>query len=338
MASPRKRIEFIDLAKGICIILVVLVHSTTSSDQYRFLQALLMPLYFFLAGIFFKEYSGFWATFLNKTDRLLVPAAFFLAIYLLCSMAGHIVIGKDPRESFDIFAPPSQGFRINNAIWFLISLFWQCMIFLAVVKISPSFIIRALIVVILTSIGLICSTHKIILPLNLDSALTALPFFFAGFCYRKANMLNAKRFEWATLCRSIAFIALALWLAKINNYNVIYYQANTFGGFPIIAYFESLALILALLDICRAVKYIPFVSYCGEFSIIILGTHLIFVLAASNLEKYFHADFPEFAVFLIALVFSALMIKPFRKFFPKFTAQKNLFSTPKSLNKYSDKK
>lgn len=58
-----QRIEFIDLAKGICILLVVSVHvfGSTGAISGKFLgitNIFRMPLYFLLSGLFFKTYGG----------------------------------------------------------------------------------------------------------------------------------------------------------------------------------------------------------------------------------------------------------------------------------------
>ena len=52
--SSSNRIEFIDLAKGICILLVVLLHFNDRWFNLPNLTALRMPLYFTLSGLFFK--------------------------------------------------------------------------------------------------------------------------------------------------------------------------------------------------------------------------------------------------------------------------------------------
>ncbi len=52
----QKRIEFIDLAKGICILLVITVHVT--SFNVPVIQSMRMPLYYILSGLFFKDYGG----------------------------------------------------------------------------------------------------------------------------------------------------------------------------------------------------------------------------------------------------------------------------------------
>lgn len=52
-----QRIDFIDLAKGVCIFLVVIGHCGVPIDIPGF-EIVRMPLYFILSGLFFKEYGG----------------------------------------------------------------------------------------------------------------------------------------------------------------------------------------------------------------------------------------------------------------------------------------
>ncbi|MDY4684793.1 MAG: acyltransferase family protein, partial [Sodaliphilus sp.] len=75
------RIEYIDLAKGICILLVVLFHL---KEMYKvhscldvYLYSTLIPLYFFLSGYVFKTYGGWNEFILKKIKRLIIPFAFF---------------------------------------------------------------------------------------------------------------------------------------------------------------------------------------------------------------------------------------------------------------------
>ena len=49
--SGKKRIEFIDLAKGVCILLIILGHCGVAVD-YPGLTAMRTPLYLTLAGLF----------------------------------------------------------------------------------------------------------------------------------------------------------------------------------------------------------------------------------------------------------------------------------------------
>ncbi|MBQ6069876.1 MAG: acyltransferase family protein [Bacteroidales bacterium] len=78
----KPRIAYLDLAKGLCISLVVLFHATTyfpiEMPADHALKSMRLPLYFFLSGCFFKPYSGFIDFLKHKTNKLLIPLFFGL--------------------------------------------------------------------------------------------------------------------------------------------------------------------------------------------------------------------------------------------------------------------
>lgn len=69
----KERIKFIDLAKGFCIILVVLNHICVLTGFKTVIDVQLasfrMPLYYILSGLFFKEYNGFFDFIIRKTNK-----------------------------------------------------------------------------------------------------------------------------------------------------------------------------------------------------------------------------------------------------------------------------
>lgn len=69
------RIVFVDLAKGICICLVVLYHvyGEIAGRVFEITNMFRMPLYFVLSGLFFKPYSSFNSFTKKKTNKLLIP-------------------------------------------------------------------------------------------------------------------------------------------------------------------------------------------------------------------------------------------------------------------------
>lgn len=78
METRHKRIEFIDLAKGVCIIMVVMGHCGCPLEIPGW-TIVRMPLYFILSGLFFKDYGG-WTNFLiKKVNKILIPFLFFLS-------------------------------------------------------------------------------------------------------------------------------------------------------------------------------------------------------------------------------------------------------------------
>jgi fucose 4-O-acetylase-like acetyltransferase len=78
--NTNKRIDFVDLTKGICIILVVMAHidgAFAKFDESSMISCFRMPLYFFISGIFFKSYEGFAGFLIRKINKLLIPFTFF---------------------------------------------------------------------------------------------------------------------------------------------------------------------------------------------------------------------------------------------------------------------
>lgn len=78
-----KRIEYIDLMKGICIVLIILLHcGVTFSNEVldSMFKCFRIPLYFFLSGLFFKEYGGFKDFCIRKVNKLLIPYVFFVYV------------------------------------------------------------------------------------------------------------------------------------------------------------------------------------------------------------------------------------------------------------------
>ena len=84
----KKRIEYIDLVKGICILMVVWIHCTrekgTPLDNLFF--CIRMPLYFFLSGMFFKSGISFIDFIIKKINKLIIPFIFFFCFSLLLEL------------------------------------------------------------------------------------------------------------------------------------------------------------------------------------------------------------------------------------------------------------
>ena len=85
--NTNKRIDFVDLTKGICIILVVMAHidgAFAKFDESSMISCFRMPLYFFISGIFFKSYEGF-AGFLPVCFTSSFIFSFRLSAFISCS-------------------------------------------------------------------------------------------------------------------------------------------------------------------------------------------------------------------------------------------------------------
>jgi len=79
-----RRINFIDIARGIGILLVVMGHNdlvALSPSMHKFIFSFHMPLFFFLSGYFLNSTTDFWTFVKKRYNGLLKP--FFFAIFII---------------------------------------------------------------------------------------------------------------------------------------------------------------------------------------------------------------------------------------------------------------
>ena len=90
----KKRVQYIDIAKGIGILLVVLGHNDMGAYHpmlHRFIYAFHMALFFFLSGIFFNPDRPFKTLFKKRFDGLIKPLIFaILLIYGISVFFGNM--------------------------------------------------------------------------------------------------------------------------------------------------------------------------------------------------------------------------------------------------------
>lgn len=306
----KKRIEFIDTAKGFCIILVVMTHVLDDCHHINYplqvqLESVRMPLYFILSGLFFKTYSGFIDFTLHKVNKILIPFLFFNSLFLM--------VGA--------YVAPHVGDALRNwnvPLWFLLCLFEMNVIFCALrllVKNDVALMAIAL------ALGVVFSFAGT-LPFRVGTAFSCLPFFVFGYFLRqKTDFLTND----PSVAHTIALCVSALVLTTLFS-GVCYYLNNDFHMNIIALYLCGITGTLAILSISNHLRVVPFISYVGRYSLIVLISHYPIVRMTNvfitrldfdpNLLAAFH--------FVLTLALSALLIAPIKRFIPHFVAQKDL--------------
>jgi len=91
------RIQSVDIARGLCIILVVWGHNAQFTDTVinHALWSIRMPMMFFVAGSFISLKQGFWQLAHQKADALLKP---FVVMALLQAPARMAIGETDPAS------------------------------------------------------------------------------------------------------------------------------------------------------------------------------------------------------------------------------------------------
>ena len=339
MQSTTKRIEYIDLAKGMCILLVVLSHMMAyykvSFPYDSVLKCFRMPLYFFLSGVFFKQYEGFWGFFKRKVNKLLIPFAFF---YLAFGVALPIVLYNHCGIKMQIFNPKlgigesllqigAENFP-NAAIWFLLCLFDVNIFFYIIYIIAKRFGTCSTAVVIALSAaagvaGMTLSYFRCNLPLYIDTALTAVPFFACGYLLNRKS--GALRYGWKYDRYLWWAVAACIGVLMLLAYPLDY-RSNYFANCYFTAHICGMAGTMMTLFIAKKLRHVPVVTYWGRYSIMILCTHqVLYQLLNIALKQYVPFGWSRLAVNMAIVMMLYFLIIPFmRRCMPHVTAQKDV--------------
>lgn len=323
MVETKKRIDFIDLAKGVCIIMVVVGHCGAPINIPGW-EIVRMPLYFILSGLFFKDYGGWIKFLIRKTNKILIPFVFFymlgyLGYYLIKVFVPSLLI-TDATGICDIF---NNRQLFNGPIWFLLALFWCNIIFCTISLYIKQDFIRIIVVCILGGIGwYLGNVIHVFVPLFFDVALTALPFFAFGYYLKHTKILYPNQYDKYNVLFVLVFWLIAFVLTRTTHYRLSLHY-NGLEGWA--TYFISVSSVMSILFLCKIIKRIPLISYMGRYSIILLCTHhLIYRPIKVLLAEFMDGHLLPILVALITLLISTALIPFCIKYIPWFTAQKDL--------------
>ncbi|MGM9803488.1 MAG: acyltransferase family protein [Muribaculaceae bacterium] len=341
MVQPavKQRIEYIDLAKGFCILLVVashiLAYYRTALPYDSVMKCFRMPLYFFLSGVFFKQYESFFGFFKRKVNKLLIPFAFFyltlgIVVPAILYKYGVKLLAYDPRMG--IGEQLLQFWELekfpNAPIWFLLCLFEVNMLFYVIFMVARRMRWHATYLIAAMSVacgvaGMLMSYHRVLLPCYFDTALTSMPFFAMGYILnRKTRVMQrgwrGDKYLWLVVVMSVL---LLMWLAYPLDY-----RSNYFAGCYFTAHLCGVVGTLMTLFIAKMLKHIPLITYWGRYSIMILCTHqLVYQLLEMWLKSFVPRGWWRIGTCMtLTMMVYVLLIPVMRKLLPHVTAQRNV--------------
>ena len=175
----KQRVEYIDILKGLGIILVVLGHVTLNSDLYHFIYAFHMPLFFIVSGMFLHDKPRF---IRKQAKSLLIPYlsfGFLTYVYwwLVESRFRELPIGETFFSQFVNLFVPTGTQHCNVVLWFLPCLFLACV---TCNYLNSKINLKSLKILIL--FGLICCVGYIEngYPFYIGQTSQALPYLLSG--------------------------------------------------------------------------------------------------------------------------------------------------------------
>ena len=291
--AENKRIEWVDIARGIAIILVVLGHSQVGRDLFNYLYSFHVPLFFFVAGITFRfDKESDFSSFVKKRFlRLLVPyytfgmiaiAAFYLANKLgvgALDMFGYSPTLLQMFKSLLYGSGENHALYFYQALWFLPCMFSVCLISYGICKSALCFkeknrnavilCCAGLFVILTFAIRVFCSSLS--LPLGLVQSFVHIPFFLLAVVLRSSELLcTNKRLSNALLAFILIFTGAFVSIG--HNFCVAQFKLITIHAI-LIAYAVGVVSCLGYIKLCMAVHHSRVVSFVGQWTLPILVLH-----------------------------------------------------------------
>ena len=263
------------MMKGIAIILVIVGHMNIPIYISKIIYSFHMPLFFILAGYFFRPKSGVVESVKKDVQRLLIPyfvVVLFLAIYgcfvhgvIEYNFATYLASGN----LLIIIYPDGINWMGKQtptlAVWFLFALFWCKFFFRILYEYLDGFAFHVCIIFI-SLIGYLLNN---ILPFCISQGCIACLFYNIGY------LIATKRLPFSHLWFKTTIVViwlLCIFWGQIDMVRGIYrlYALEFIGALG------GTFIVYALSDKIQSIPYLStFMQWIGINSLIVLCVHTI---------------------------------------------------------------
>lgn len=271
--TPEGRVDWVDVAKGICILFVVMMHSTLGVEELtgatswmgtivEWAQPFRMPDFFFIAGLFLvRTIDAPWQRYL---DRKVVHFAYFYVLWMVIQVAiKHGALTGDVTGSLHLML--QSLYQPFGTLWFV----YMLPIFFLVVRLT-----KHLPVWLMLGIGAALEIAPIGTGyLLVDEFASRFVYFYAGYALAGYAFALADK---ATARPMVGLMGLFAW--GVINTVAVFTDVEVFGATYAIAHLPFVSLALGAMGALAVITTAALVtrtlvgrsfSYMGARSIVI---------------------------------------------------------------------
>ena len=282
------REKFIDVARGLAIIFIVLghtiVHSSNSFLLFKLLYSFHVVLFFIISGytFSFENNKNFLLFIKKKFKSIMIPYFIWAFIYLV----PYIILGSTVSDELNVQADfnlkilisnifygigSNSSLKQNSSLWFLPALFMMKIIYYKLIKISDKSKNKTLIVLLVSIILMVlCSNFNFYLPWGINTALTLGVFYYIGWILKnKLDFLSFNNIYF------FVFLLIGLISAFCNKTVscIDFSYGNVFFMF-----FSGLFLSMCVLKLSKIINSNFCLEYIGKNTMGILIFHKLIIL------------------------------------------------------------
>lgn len=289
MTNTENRLDYVDLLKGIGILLVIIGH-TISSAMRGIIFSFHMPLFFMTSGMtysFAVDRSDFYFKTRKATKKLLMPAIILICVRYALHCIKQILIGGGQIISIwdlplSLLFSSGVDVRLNGwsiprvyEVWFLVVLFFVREVCDLLHGLIRNIRWRMLTVCTLTILG-VWMGQVCWLPFSFDIVLACTVFFYFGRWLKEKNLY--RRTNLVTMCvMGIAsFGGMLIEYTIAHNYLEL--ATREYPLFPL-CYLIAFIIVVGLLPVCKVIRRWGYISkmltYVGRNSYILFCVHCL---------------------------------------------------------------
>lgn len=288
--EKEKRINFIDIARAIAIIYIVightLVHSSHCHYIFKFLYSFHVVLFFILSGYTFTVKESFNRFVKNKFLRIMIPYFVWALLYLI----PYFILGQNVGDtigttsSFNIVTQLKNvmygngnmsALKQNSSLWFLPTLFtMQIMYYFLITVIRKRPKLRCLMFVPILLLSFIFNQFiNFVLPWGLNSTLVLGVFFYIGYILKDYDLLNKEKIMNMKVVLPLFVIGFLAFYFNSTVFCIDYKYGNL-----LLAMLSGLCLSLVTIYIAYTMNKNKVFEYIGKNTMAILIFHKLVVL------------------------------------------------------------
>lgn len=283
--STKERVIWIDIARGIGIILVIIGHLPINNDfLLEWIYSFHIPLFFFISGYVYKNDLTLRQFIMKKTKTIIVPYYSMAFILITFNVLFLKFQGNFTAATFWVML---RGILVQDrfwTIWYFAALLVVEVIFYCVLHLPLGHTIKYMVLGLLFGIGGLYSYYVTIpLPINIDVALMAIPFFGLGY-YLKTNNRVLLRYmkDYDPMILSFPIMLLHMLLVLVSRVvgSNLEMAASNYGIIPLsyMCAFAGIAFIVLISHVIRN----RIVLFIGTNSILFFSLHQSMILHIAN--------------------------------------------------------
>lgn len=300
--NQSKRIEWIDIAKGLGILAVILGHLKIPDILIRLIFSWHMPLFFIISGILFKD-KNFVELLKSKFKSLIKPYLYTCLAMILFACLKNYLNNVNIEDAIIYWTKASLygsgdkrlfGLPAIGALWFLLAMFWGIIF----IHFCLKFKYPVLPISSLFALGYF--TKDFWLPLSIQSGMVSVIYIYIGLILKEKNILpkliNVKSF----------ILCLTIWIFGIYNGCGHLCMVCNYFELKQWDFLVSLVAVIMIFNISHYIKKFHFLSFpiqfAGKNSLKFLCFHIL-ELNLFPWETFVHGNFIHKKIFLLKLIY-----------------------------------